>query len=71
MKKPEKDPRDGIEKWIDERIRLALPGRVYPFEKRIAELRERIRRVRERIQEISFQVDEDPSDRRKDRQDPR
>ncbi len=53
IKRPEKDPKTVIERWIDERIQVALGGLTRPLEKRVGNLRERIRGLQMRVLRIS------------------
>ncbi len=53
----EKEPREGIEGWIDERIRVALNSLTHPFEKRIAHLHVRMEKLHKRLHELSCHLD--------------
>ena len=57
MESEETEPRDGIDGWIDERIRVALNSLTYPFEKRIAHLRVRMDKLHQRLHELSCHLD--------------
>jgi predicted nucleic acid-binding Zn-ribbon protein len=58
MRRPEKDRKPAVEKWIDENIQVALAGLMQPFEKRIARLWERIQSLQNRVQRISDRLSE-------------
>ncbi len=49
MSTENKEVKDGLERWLDERIRIAIGRLPNPFEKRIDELRERIKMAQERL----------------------
>lgn len=63
MGKSEKDPRAAIERWVDERIRLAFAGLARPFEKRISSLRERVQGLQARVRAISRRMEEEREQR--------
>ena len=52
MSTKQDEEREGLEKWLDERIRLAISRLPNPFEKRIALLRERIEKVHNRLNQV-------------------
>jgi hypothetical protein len=56
IKRSEKDARTVIERWIDERILVALGGVTRPLERRVASLRERIRGLQFRVLQVSRRV---------------
>jgi len=53
----EKEPREGFEGWVDERIRSAIGGLAYPLEKRIVRLRRRVEKLKERFQSLSLRME--------------
>jgi hypothetical protein len=53
MKKDLSDPKEGIERWLDERIRLALGGLTAPLENRIKHLRKRVEKLQAKLQSLS------------------
>ncbi len=59
MTPTEKEPREGIEGWIDERIRQGLCRLPFPLDRRIRRLRRRIATLRERMEGIAARVDRD------------
>jgi hypothetical protein len=57
MTGPNKEIKEGLEQWIDERIRLAVSGLVHPFEKRIARLRQRVQDLQDRLHHVSHRME--------------
>ena len=57
MRREEKDSREGIERWIDERIRAALTVLTVPFESRIKQLRKRVERLEAKLRHLSGAVE--------------
>jgi hypothetical protein len=53
----EKEPREGFEGWVDERIRSAIAGLAHPFEKRIVRLQRRVEELKERFQSLSLRME--------------
>ncbi|MEW6439522.1 MAG: hypothetical protein AB1640_01185 [bacterium] len=49
--------REGLEKWIEQRIRKALENIPLPFEKKLAQLRERIEGIQKRCQLLSCRIE--------------
>lgn len=65
MKKNQKEPgRDGIEPWLDERVRVALDNFKHPFESRIRQMRKRVEKLQSRIQNITQRLEQN-SERKK------
>lgn len=65
MKKEPKAPgREGIEPWLDERVRLALDNFTHPFESRIRQMRKRVEKLQSRIQNITLLLEQDPDQRK-------
>lgn len=58
MTKEEREVREGLDRWIDERIRLAFGSLTHPFEKRIARLRERVELLQSRLHRASSRLEE-------------
>ena len=71
MKKELRDPREGFERWIDDRIRAALASLTVPLESRIKNLRKRVEKMQSRLQgltaliESSLEPKKPPPDREK------
>jgi hypothetical protein len=53
----EKEPREGFEGWMDERIHSAIAGLAHPFEKRIGKLQKRVEKLKERLQTLAVRTD--------------
>jgi len=53
----EKEFREGFERWMDERIHLAMSSLSRPFEKRIHVLKRRVDGLRERFQALSQRLE--------------
>ena len=49
----EKGPREGIERWMDERIRAALANLTHPFEAQIRQLQKRVETLKDRLQKLT------------------
>jgi len=49
--------REGLERWIEQRIRTALESCPLPFEKEVARLRLRIEEIRTRCQDLSCRIE--------------
>jgi len=53
----EKESREGIERWMDERIRAALANLTHPFETRIRQLQRRVEALMDRFQKLAKRME--------------
>lgn len=58
MRSYEKDLREGLERWIEQTIRLAFQSLPHPCEKRVNRLRQRIEEIRLRLDLVARKIDE-------------
>lgn len=58
MRFHEKDFREGLERWIEQTIRLALQSLPHPCEKRVNRLRQRVEEIRRRLDLVARKIDE-------------
>lgn len=58
MRSYEKDLREGLERWIEQTIRLALESLPHPCEKRVNRLRQRIEEIRLRLDMVARKIDQ-------------
>lgn len=58
MRSYEKDFREGLERWIEQTIRLAFQSLPHPCEKRVNRLRQRIEELRARLDRLARKIDE-------------
>lgn len=58
MRSSERDWREGLERWIEQKIRLALQTLPHPCERRVHRLRQRIEEIRERLDVVARKIEE-------------
>jgi len=65
MKTESKEIKDGVEGWVDERVRQLLDSLANPLEKKINLLRQRVETLQVRIHDISLRLDDERAARKK------
>ncbi len=58
MRSYERDWREGLERWIEQKIRAALQTVPHPCEKRVHRLRQRVEEIRERLDRVARKIEE-------------
>lgn len=58
MRSYERDWREGLERWIEQKIRTALQTLPHPCERRVHRLRQRVEEIRERLDRVARKIEE-------------
>ena len=64
------DSRDGLEAWIEHRIRKTLENLPHPFVRKLAHLRQRVEDIERRMRQLTCRIEEPVSARTGELSDP-